>query len=144
MEYCDHLKLWNDTFGHGVGDRLLKKLADMFAAVAATGGFAGRNGGDEFCIALLDRTKDDVIVVAEGLRERVERTEFMAGENAPQPRIPVTISVGVAHSPVDVPADTELPADRLLEAADGRMYEAKREGRNRVAYSRAHPLQARM
>ncbi len=136
----DRFKLWNDTFGHAVGDGLLKKLAAMFGAVAATGGFAGRNGGDEFCIALLDRTKDDVVVVAEGLRERVEATEFMAGENAPQPRVPITISVGVAHFPVDVPTDTEFPADRLLEAADGRMYEAKREGRNRVAYSRAHPL----
>jgi diguanylate cyclase (GGDEF)-like protein len=137
----DRFKLWNDTFGHAVGDTLLKKLADTFREVAATGGFAGRNGGDEFCIALLDRTKDDAIAVAEGLRERVERTDFMATpDGIPQPRIPITISIGVAHFPVDVPASADAPSDRLLEAADARMYEAKREGRNRVAYSRAHPL----
>jgi diguanylate cyclase (GGDEF)-like protein len=141
----DKFKLWNDTFGHSVGDMLLKRLADTFREVAATGGFAGRNGGDEFCIALLDRTKDDAIVVAEQLRERVERMDFMATpDGIPQPRIPITISIGVAHFPVDVPARTDAPADRLLEAADARMYEAKREGRNRVAYSRARSLPAPM
>jgi len=61
----------------------------------------------------------------------------------PQPHIPITISIGVAHFPVDVPAIADAPSDRLLEAADARMYEAKREGRNRVAYSRAHPVRTR-
>lgn len=137
----DKFKLWNDSFGHAVGDMLLKKLAAEFRAVAATGGFAGRNGGDEFCIALLDRTKDDAIAVAEGLRERVERTDFMAGiDGVPQPRIPITISIGVAHYPVDISPVAEAPADRLLEAADARMYEAKRAGRNQIAYSRARAL----
>ncbi len=137
----DRFKLWNDSFGHVVGDLLLKRLADMFREVAATGGFAGRNGGDEFCIALLDRTKDDAIEVAERLRERVERTDLGASpEGVPSPRIPVTISIGVAHFPVDVSATADAPADQLLEAADARMYEAKRAGRNRVAYSRTRAL----
>lgn len=78
----DRFKLWNDNFGHVIGDVLLKRLADMFREVAATGGFAGRNGGDEFCIALLDRTKDDAIEVAERLRERVERTDLGASPEA--------------------------------------------------------------
>lgn len=137
----DRFKLWNDNFGHVVGDVLLKRLADMFREVSATGGFAGRNGGDEFCIALLDRTKDDAIEVAERLRERVERTDLGASpEGVPSPRIPVTISIGVAHFPVDVSATADAPADLLLEAADARMYEAKRAGRNRVAYSRTRAL----
>lgn len=137
----DKFKLWNDTFGHAVGDTLLKRLAYLLREVAASGGFAGRNGGDEFCVALLDRTKDDAVAVAEHLRERIERTDFMAtGDGVPQPRIPVTVSIGVAHFPVDVPAQTDAPADRLLEAADARMYDAKREGRNRVAYARARPI----
>ncbi len=134
----DRFKMWNDTFGHAVGDALLKQLAQMFREVAATGGFAGRNGGDEFCIALLDRTKDDAVTVAEGLRDRVERAEFVMGpQRVPQPRIPITISIGVAHFPVDVGAAVNSPADRLLEVADAQMYEAKRDGRNRVAFSRA-------
>lgn len=137
----DRFKLWNDSFGHVVGDLLLKRLADIFREVSATGGFAGRNGGDEFCIALLDRTKDNAIEVAERLRERVERTDLGASpEGVPSPRIPVTISIGVAHFPVDVSATADAPADLLLEAADARMYEAKRAGRNRVAYSRTRAL----
>ncbi len=137
----DRFKLWNDSFGHVVGDMLLKRLADIFREVAGTGGFAGRNGGDEFCIALLDRTKDNAIEVAERLRERVERTDLAASpEGVPSPRIPVTISIGVAHFPVDVSATADAPADLLLEAADARMYEAKRAGRNRVAYSRTRAL----
>ena len=137
----DKFKLWNDTFGHAVGDTLLKRLADMLREVAETGGFAGRNGGDEFCVALLDRTKDDAVKVAEHLRGRIEQMDFMASpDGVPQPRIPVTVSIGVAHFPVDVPAHTDAPADRLLEAADARMYDAKREGRNRVAYARARPV----
>ncbi|MBV8339192.1 MAG: GGDEF domain-containing protein [Candidatus Eremiobacteraeota bacterium] len=141
----DRFKLWNDTFGHAVGDVLLRSLGQIFADVAATGGFAGRNGGDEFCIVLFDRTKDDAVAVAEALRARVERSEFTAGPpSVPQPRIPITISVGVAHYPVDVPAHAEAPADRLLEAADARMYDAKREGRNRVSYLRARALGTKM
>jgi diguanylate cyclase (GGDEF)-like protein len=137
----DRFKLWNDTFGHSVGDTLLRSLADLFREVAVSGGFAGRNGGDEFCIALIDRTKDDAVAVAEALRARVARTEFSAGpSDIPQPRIPITISLGVAHYPVDVPANAEAPADRLLEAADARMYDAKRDGRNKVAFARARLL----
>jgi hypothetical protein len=46
----------------------------------------------------------------------------------------------VAHFPVDVPPNADAPSDRLLEAANARMYEAKRAGRNQVAYSRARAL----
>jgi diguanylate cyclase (GGDEF)-like protein len=137
----DNFKMWNDTFGHAVGDVLLKRVAAILAEIAATGGFAGRNGGDEFCIALLDRTKDDAIAVAEHLRARVEKTDLAASpDGIPAPFIPLTVSIGVAHFPVDVPATAEAPAERLLEFADARMYEAKREGRNRVAYARTRAL----
>lgn len=137
----DNFKWWNDNFGHLIGDALLKRLASIFHDVAATGGFAGRNGGDEFCIALFDRTKDDAVAVAESVCARVESMEPFAPSNiAALPPSVVTISVGVAHFPVDVPATAEAPSDRLLEAADARMYEAKRAGRNRIAYSRTRAL----
>jgi diguanylate cyclase (GGDEF)-like protein len=141
----DKFKLWNDSFGHVVGDLVLKRLAQILRDVAATGGFAGRNGGDEFCIALLDRTKDDAIEVAEHLRRRVERTDLGASEKGiPSPRIPVTISIGVAHFPVDVPLSAAAPSDMLLESADARMYEAKRAGGNAVAYSRTRALPTKL
>jgi diguanylate cyclase (GGDEF)-like protein len=141
----DKFKLWNDSFGHVVGDLVLKRLAQILRDVAATGGFAGRNGGDEFCIALLDRTKDDAIEVAEHLRRRVERTDLGASEKGiHSPRIPVTISIGVAHFPVDVPTTATAPSDMLLESADARMYEAKRAGGNAVAYSRTRALPTKL
>jgi diguanylate cyclase (GGDEF)-like protein len=145
LEYDDQIKLWNDSFGHVVGDLVLKRLAQILRDVAATGGFAGRNGGDEFCIALLDRTKDDAIEVAEHLRRRVERTDLGVSEKGiPSPRIPVTISIGVAHFPVDVPLTAAAPSDMLLESADARMYEAKRAGGNAVAYSRTRALPTKL
>ncbi|MBC5805403.1 MAG: hypothetical protein DLM53_03045 [Candidatus Eremiobacter antarcticus] len=137
----DQFKSWNDTFGHTVGDMLLKRLAETFQEVASSGGFAGRNGGDEFCIALFDRTKDDAVETAERLRAKVEKSDLMgASQVSPARRIPVTISIGVAHFPVDVPPNSAAPADRLLEAADACMYESKRCGRNRVEFSRVRAL----
>lgn len=126
----DRFKLYNDTFGHAAGDRLLRALAALFGDIAdKSGGFAGRNGGDEFCIALLDRTKDAGVEIAERVRTNVDATEF--GES-----VKITVSIGVAHYPVDVPSDDRQPADRLLEVADGLMYEAKRSGRNRIEFLR--------
>jgi len=141
----DNFKTWNDTFGHFAGDALLKRLALIFSEVAASGGFAGRNGGDEFCIALFDRSKDDAIAVAEALCSTVERLDdVVTSEGNAHATIPVTISVGVAHFPVDVAVTANAPADALLEAADARMYEAKRAGRNRVAYARTRALPTKL
>jgi len=135
----DNFKLWNDTHGHAAGDKLLRALADAFDDIAARGGgFAGRNGGDEFCVALLDRTKDASITLAEHLRNRIESLDFakLFGIDALAP-IKITVSVGVAHFPVDVAPSEPQPADRLFEAADANMYAAKRAGRNRVEWRRA-------
>lgn len=135
----DHFKVWNDTYGHASGDKLLRRLADMFAQIAQQAhGFAGRNGGDEFCIALLDRTKDASIELASDLCKRVAAADFrsLAGRDD-LPGVHITVSIGVAHFPMDVAPDERQPTDRLLEGADQRMYEAKHAGRNQVAFSRA-------
>ena len=138
----DRFKLLNDTHGHAAGDRLLRALAAKFAAIAATGsGFAGRNGGDEFCIALPDRTKDMAVEIAEHVRAAIEAEDL--GRNAlgdGRPNVRITVSIGVAHVPVDVTRGDRQPAERLLEIADEQMYEAKRAGRNRVAFARASPV----
>ena len=126
----DRFKLYNDTLGHAAGDKLLRSLAALFGDIAEkAGGFAGRNGGDEFCIALLDRTKDAAVEIAETVRANVDAAEL--GDP-----VRITVSIGAAHYPVDVPSDERQPADRLLEVADGLMYEAKRAGRNRVEFLR--------
>ncbi len=126
----DRFKLFNDTFGHAAGDGLLRRLASTFSDIAEkSGGFAGRNGGDEFCIALLDRTKDAAVEIAERVRSVVDA-------DADGQTVRITVSIGVAHYPVDVTPQDRQPADRLLEIADGLMYEAKRSGRNRVEFLR--------
>ncbi len=135
----DHFKVWNDTHGHPSGDQLLRRLAAMFAQTAEQAhGFAGRNGGDEFCIALLDRNKDASIQLAQDLCSSVAVADFASlVPNSVTPGVHITVSIGVAHFPMDVPPDDRQPTERLLEAADQRMYEAKHAGRNQVAYSRA-------
>jgi diguanylate cyclase (GGDEF)-like protein len=135
----DYFKVWNDTYGHAAGDQLLRRLAAMFSQTASLAhGFAGRNGGDEFCIALLDRRKDASIAVAKDLCTRIADSDFrsLAGREDPQ-GVHITVSIGVAHFPMDVASDDRQVTERLLEAADQQMYEAKRAGRNQVAFSRA-------
>jgi diguanylate cyclase (GGDEF)-like protein len=134
----DRFKLFNDTYGHAAGDKLLRELAGIFQESARKGiGFAGRNGGDEFCIAMLDRTKDAAVVVAEQIRATIDGVDFVASLGLARDfGIKVTVSIGVAHYPVDVASDVTAPADRLLEVADEQMYEAKRAGRNHVEFLR--------
>jgi diguanylate cyclase (GGDEF)-like protein len=133
----DRFKEWNDSFGHASGDQLLRHLAGTFAQMAEQAhGFAGRNGGDEFCIALLDRSKDASIAIARELCTRVATADF-AALAAGRLGVQITVSVGVAHFPTDVSKDDRQPTERLLEAADQQMYEAKRAGRDQVAFARA-------
>ena len=135
----DYIKDWNDTHGHPSGDQLLRRLAAMFAQTAEQAhGFAGRNGGDEFCIALLDRSKDAAVELAGDLCARVAGADFHSlVPQADALGVHITVSIGVAHFPMDITPDERHPTEQLLEAADQRMYEAKHAGRNQVAFSRA-------
>lgn len=132
----DRFKECNDTFGHAAGDVLLAELARMYRGAADGVGFAGRNGGDEFCIAFLDRSKDACVARARELRERVAGTDFLSlvRPGSSRPGL-VTISVGVAHFPADVEGSGHRVVERLLELADQNMYAAKRAGRDRVVHS---------
>ncbi|PZR13290.1 MAG: hypothetical protein DI536_13475 [Archangium gephyra] len=108
----DHFKKVNDTFGHDVGDVVLQQVADALRSSARTGDFVARWGGEEFLAVVADPAGAQRF--AERVRLAVSALETPAGR--------VTISGGI--SPVQRPGD--------VKRADERLYEAKRQGRNRV------------
>lgn len=119
----DHFKSVNDTYGHPVGDQVLRAVAAILAREARTTDIVARYGGEEFVIAMPETDGAGAQVIAERIRERVQAavTETTLG------KLRVTISLGVATFPADAARKAEL-----LEAADACLYAAKRGGRNRT------------
>jgi diguanylate cyclase (GGDEF)-like protein len=121
MADIDHFKAINDTFGHEVGDHVLRALGRIFAADARSGQVVVRYGGEEFVFALpaveLGAARD----FAERIRLKVSSFPWQELES----RLGVTISIGVACGPA-----ANWPS--VLAAADRALYLAKRRGRHRV------------
>ena len=127
----DHFKRINDTFGHDVGDAVLRRVADLLQAAvpadgarALGGSFAARMGGEEFLLVLVDTPPGHAAALAEDLRSAVagHAWEDITGD------LPVTASIGVTT--VTGAAD-QTPA-ALLGRADALLYRAKEQGRDRV------------
>ncbi|MGZ6341271.1 MAG: GGDEF domain-containing protein, partial [Candidatus Limnocylindrales bacterium] len=123
----DGLKPINDTFGHPMGDRILRAVSEVIGSRIRGIDTAGRVGGDEFMILLPETEEAGAVILAEQLREGVNEIRVDAGTWV----VRTSISVGVASFPAD--GDT---ADELLEAADAAMYASKRGGRDRVRLAR--------
>lgn len=121
----DYFKNYNDTNGHPAGDELLRRLARIFQENTRPSDFVSRNGGEEFSIILVETDSNGAKVVAEKLRNAVEK-EYFPNQGA-QPNGNVTISAGVASYPDD--ADN---VRALIKKADMALYQSKRTGRNRV------------
>ena len=122
----DHFKLFNDTYGHPEGDACLSRIGETLAAIAAdTMGFAGRYGGEEFCLLLPNSDAARALEVGEIVRAAVQD---LAMPHATSSHQTVTVSVGVAGTR---PSITQQPGD-LIEAADAALYAAKHRGRNAV------------
>jgi diguanylate cyclase (GGDEF)-like protein len=122
----DHFKLFNDTYGHPEGDVCLSRLGETLAGIAAeTLGFAGRYGGEEFCLLLPNTDAVRALDIAEMVRAAVQ---ILAMPHATSLYQTVTVSVGVASTK---PNDAQRPGD-LIEAADAALYAAKHRGRNAV------------
>jgi diguanylate cyclase (GGDEF)-like protein len=122
----DHFKLFNDTYGHPEGDVCLSRLGETLAGIAAeTMGFAGRYGGEEFCLLLPNTEASRALEIGEMVRAAVLNLAMPHCTSSYQM---VTVSVGVACTK---PNDTQRPGD-LIEAADAALYAAKHRGRNAV------------
>lgn len=119
----DHFKKINDSYGHDVGDRILKSLIERFRGKLRGSDVIGRFGGDEFLILLPETDAENACRLAERLRESVEAAPIAVGEY----NIRATISLGAACS-----GDHNGNLSTLLQAVDESMYLAKRDGRNRV------------
>jgi diguanylate cyclase (GGDEF)-like protein len=128
----DFFKKYNDLYGHVAGDDCLRKVAGAIASVARRpGDLAARYGGEEFAVILPDTALDGAMTVAETIRAAVAGLQL---EHADSPIGRVSLSLGL----VTGLAATE-PDSAWVEAADRLLYEAKADGRNRVAAGEGGP-----
>ena len=125
----DHFKTVNDTYGHLVGDKVLKAVAAGLTTQSRDYDRAGRFGGEEFVLLLAQTTETDACKIAERLRAHVEALAVRVDERADSPLVNVTISIGVTA----IARGEKHELTDLLAAADSALYHAKQAGRNRVA-----------
>lgn len=121
----DYFKHYNDTHGHLMGNDVLREIAHILKGNIRDIDIVARYGGEEFSIILPQTAKDKAVSTAERIRAAVESFNFYKGETQPGGR--VTISMGVSTFPEDGKTGSEI-----VGRADEALYQAKREGRNRV------------
>lgn len=120
----DHFKLFNDTYGHGAGDLVLREFGKLLRQSSRDSDIACRYGGEEFLLVLIDTSLEKATEVAENIRRQVENL-IVTLRGVPLGKI--SVSIGVASLPDDASS-----VDRLLTCADLALYEAKNTGRNKV------------
>ncbi|HEB28552.1 MAG TPA: EAL domain-containing protein [Porticoccus sp.] len=126
----DHFKDINDSWGHNVGDQVIKKVGRAVASLVTGDNMLARMSGDEFVLFIpqlsdnISQAAWDAQAVAEKIGEAVATPLFLDGHE-----VILTASVGIA-----LLTDSSITADRVLQYADTAMYEAKRKGRNSIAF----------
>ncbi len=124
----DHFKQYNDTYGHVQGDFALRYVAQALKQVLSPcGHLVARIGGEEFCALLLNTSPQESMVLAQKMRQEVEKLNITHSGNDPY-RI-LTVSIGVAFQRLD---EQPNAPQHLLEQADEALYAAKKRGRNHV------------
>lgn len=121
----DHFKIVNDTYGHLVGDEVLRAVGIILQRAVRSVDMVARYGGEEFVVVLPETGEQGAIAFAERIRERVEDYLFEAHRSAPAR---ITVSIGVAC----FPAMHVESAEDLFARADAALYRAKERGRNQV------------
>lgn len=119
----DHFKNFNDSYGHLVGDVVLKQVAESIRASVREVDLVGRYGGEEFGVLLVETDPSMAFQIAERIRRSIEEKNFKAYDE----KLTVTVSVGCSNLSAEI-NDAHL----LVESADSVLYQAKRQGRNRV------------
>ena len=121
----DFFKSVNDTYGHDIGDEVLREFASRISANVRGIDLACRYGGEEFVVVMPDTDVPFACAVAERLRKSVESNAFAISRDPGT--LNITVSIGIAGS-----EGNNDSAEALLHRADQALYRAKREGRNRV------------
>ena len=124
----DNLKSVNDSHGHATGNRLLRQLAECIQAELRFTDVAARYGGDEFIVLLPDTPGKGAMEVAERIRNRIASSPLEVDGR----RLAMSVSIGIACYPED-----GATLDALAAHADGALYAAKQDGRNRSVKFRA-------
>ena len=119
----DHFKRVNDNYGHLIGDEILKMLGNTLKRSTRTSDFVGRYGGEEFIAILGVTDKNELLHLAEKLRELVKSSAYKLEDNK---ALRVTVSIGGTM------INDELTIAENIEIADNNMYYAKEHGRDQV------------
>jgi diguanylate cyclase (GGDEF)-like protein/PAS domain S-box-containing protein len=119
----DHFKKVNDSFGHSAGDAVLKQVTYLMKLETRRLDAIGRIGGEEFALLLPDTARDEALLLANRLRERIERSPLQFQQQG----IPTTVSIGCSLIEL-----LDSNADAVMVRADKALYQAKRQGRNQV------------
>jgi two-component system cell cycle response regulator len=122
----DHFKEVNDTYGHDVGDMILKQLAALMIRTARSTDLVARFGGEEFVVLMPETDPLAALGAANRMREMVEATDFTITPDG-QKIIKKTVSIGIASLHFEKDS-----AEALLKRADEALYLAKNSGRNNV------------
>ncbi len=140
MVDVDRFKRFNDTYGHEVGDQVLRMVASKLSAITG-GGKAFRYGGEEFSVIFPGKSADEAVSHLEELRKAIEASRFVlrgpgrprkkppapTPRSAPRKEVAVTVSIGVADRD-----GRRSDPQQVIRAADRALYRAKNAGRNRV------------
>ncbi|TAE33386.1 MAG: PleD family two-component system response regulator [Alphaproteobacteria bacterium] len=121
----DHFKSVNDTYGHDVGDEILRELSKRMVANVRSSDLVARVGGEEFMVLMPETTLHDAYMIADRMRNNIAQEPFAISHEVKA--INKTISIGIAE--LNLSSDN---ASSLIKRADISLYEAKNGGRNRV------------
>ncbi len=123
----DHFKVFNDNYGHAVGDSALREVAYTLAKKVRPIDLVVRYGGEEFCVLLPETDLQSGIGAAERLRKAIQNTEICDGSEVPIPNITISAGLAVRRAGEN--------ADEMLKRADQALYLAKANGRDRLETS---------
>ncbi|MFA4984030.1 MAG: diguanylate cyclase [Candidatus Omnitrophota bacterium] len=125
MVDIDDFKIYNDTLGHQAGDKILKEVANLLKSHSRKMDSVCRYGGEEFAIIVPESQKNEVYLIAERLRQDIEKHSFLHEEILPKKKL--TVSIGLASFP-----DNASNAAELIFLSDQALYQAKNQGKNKT------------